>query len=160
MPLCRPLAPLSVHLTSKQTAYNQFSWGGWDWRSQISIIMEGNASTRQTRDKVELTISSIGEIRFENKFDVSHMSYQKPRLRPRLTAFLTQSLSRGPCKAVATAQAGSAFLGSASAGLRLRAEPCTSLSSSSDSALLSNRNADQNVICNPITTMLLSAALI
>ena len=72
-------------------------------------------------------ITSIGEIRFENKFDVSHMSYQKPRLRPRLTGFSTQSLSREPCKAIPTAQAGSAFLGSASAGLRLRAEPCTSL---------------------------------
>ena len=29
MPLHRPLVPLSVHFTSKQTAYNIFSWGRW-----------------------------------------------------------------------------------------------------------------------------------
>ena len=101
--------------------------------SRILIITEGNMLMHQTRDKVEFTNKS-------NYFDRRNpsweqvrcvpcpiWSYQKPWLMPRLTAFLTQSLSCGPCKAVAMAQAGSAFLGSASASLRLQAKPCTSL---------------------------------
>ena len=78
---------------------------------------------RQSRDKVvdEFTNKSkYNQLLLKKfKFDVSHVCCQKPRLRPRLTAFVTQGLSRGPCEAVTTAHAGSAFLGSASAGLRL-----------------------------------------
>jgi hypothetical protein len=82
----------------------------------IKLLTWMNLQTRVNT----INCTLIGDIRFEKfKFDVSHMSYQKPRLRPRLTAFLTQSLSRGPCEAVTTAHVGSAFGGSASAGLRL-----------------------------------------
>ena len=54
-------------------------------------------------------------------------AHPKPRLRPQLTAFEALSLSRRPSKAINTAFPGLAFLGSASAGFRLWAEPCTSL---------------------------------
>ena len=96
------------------------SRSSWKW----------NASMRQSRDKVvdEFTNKSKYNQLLLKKFKFeSHMCCQKPRLRPRLTAFVTQGLSCGPCEAVTTAHAGSAFLGSASAGLQLWAEPCTSL---------------------------------
>ena len=101
--------------------------------SQISIIMEGNVLMCQTRDKVEFTNKTNNFNRRNLSWEqVQHVpcpiwSYQKPWLMPQLTAFLTQSLSRGLCKAVTTAQVGLAFLGSALAGLWLWAKPCTSL---------------------------------
>ena len=67
---------------------------------------------RQSRDKVvdEFTNKSKYNQLLLKKFKFeSHMCCQKPWLRPWLTAFVTQGLSCGPCEAITTAHAGSAF---------------------------------------------------
>ena len=45
------LAPLSVHLTSKQTAYNLFSCGGWDWWVRLSLLWQKTQVTEKERKK-------------------------------------------------------------------------------------------------------------